>query len=212
MIEKISSKKYVLIVFVIITITALLGGFIFGFYSGKNSVINEIAHFKKVSLELSSDEVMTELAEMFPEKLDYIELLAWQSSRLDYTDSVNIRHTNPIAILNFGIGRCGEFAILYTAICLANDIPARLVSDLVVDHAWTEINPSKDGETWIHVDPTECCTRIASGVSIYQEPATVNHPLLYSNYWGSDFRMIFAFQVTEGNELLIVERTALYSK
>ena len=209
MIEKIKSKKFVLIV-VITMLLALVSGYLVGFNVGRNSVIEKIAHFKNVSLELTSNVVMTELIEMFPEKLNFTQLLTWQSSRLNYTDSLSQRHTNPIEIIDFGIGRCGEFAFLYTAICIANDIPARLVSDLVVDHAWTEINPSKDGVIWIHVDPTECCTRIASGTSIYQEPATVNHPLLYSNYWGSDFKMTFAFQVTEEKEVLIVERTAVY--
>lgn len=209
--EKPKSIKYIMIGLIVIIIIALVGGLIFGFNIGKNSVIEKIDHLRNVSLELSSDEVMIALGDMFPEKLNYTQLLTWQSSRLNYTDSLSQRNTNPLKIIDFGIGRCGEFAILYTAICLANAIPARYVSDLVVDHAWTEINPSKDGETWIHVDPTECCTRITSGISIYQEPATVNHPLLYSNYWGSDFKMIFAFQVTEGKEVLIVERTALYT-
>lgn len=207
---KVTRRNVIATLSIILLAIAIIGSLFVVYNLGRDSVIDKIAHFREVSLELSSQEVMMELKEMFPEKMNYTQLLTWQSSRLKYVDSLSERHTNPIEIIDFGIGRCGEFAFLYTAICLANDIPARLVTDLDVDHAWTEINPTKDNMTWIHVDPTECCTRIADGISIYQEPRTIDNPQYYSKYWGSNFKMIFAFQVTEENEVIIFERTTLY--
>lgn len=210
MLEKVTLRNFLSTLLVIVLILAIIGSLVFAFNLGKNSVISEITNFRDISLELSSKEVMNELREMFPQQLNHTQLLTWQSSRLKYVDSLSQRHTNPLEIIESGVGRCGEFAFLYTSICLANDIPARLVTDLNVDHAWTEINPTKDGITWIHVDPTECCTRIANDISVYQEPATLDHPLLYSKYWESSIKMTCAFQVIEENEVIIVDRTAIY--
>lgn len=209
LVSKLSSVRVMIKVIMLISLvlTAFFIGFCFGHFRGRNDVISKIAHHEDVSLELSSSEILTQLKQDFPEKLNYTQLLVWESTKLNYTLKRRI-YTNPIDIKNYGRGACGEFSILYVAVCLANNIPARLVTDLVVDHVWAEVNPLKDGKTWIHVEPTDSCVRIQKAEkSIYDTPATANNPSLYSQ---KNFQMVFAFQVTEERQVLIIDRTSFY--
>jgi len=206
---KLSSLRIKVILLICILLMAFLIGCYFGYALGRNDVISKIKCHTEISLELSSNEVLAQLKEDFPERLNYTQLLEWESNRLNYTRGNIIRYTNPIDILNYGLGRCGEFSILYVAICLANGIPARLVIDAIVDHVWAEVNPSKDNKTWLHVEVTDSGVRIQKGEkSIYDTPATVDNPSLYK---GKDFQLVLAFQVTEEGEVLIIDRTSFYS-
>ena len=58
---------------------------------------------------------------------------------------------DPIEILEHAKGKCGEFANVYVALCLAHGYPARLVPHIFGDHESVEVN---DGNRWIHVDPS----------------------------------------------------------
>lgn len=201
---------FLLIAFVITGYTwGYTSGYTSGLNDGRTSVIEKIAHHESVLLSLSSNDIMTQIRQNFSEKLNYTELLAWESTRLTYTkEPIKNRTTNPVEILKRGIGKCGEFSIVYVSICLANDIPARLVTGAVVDHAWAEVNPLKDGRTWIHVEPTDSCVRIQKGEkSIYDSPATVNNPSLYKN---KNFQMVLSFEVIEEGQVLIIDRTSFY--
>ena len=211
--SKFFNQKRVTAIFLSLLIVAaflvgFLVGFLYGYESGRQDIIHIISHHREVLLNLSSPEIQTQLKQLFPRKLNYTELLLWESKRLNYTTKQIERHTNPLDILDYGLGKCGEFSILYVAICLANDIPARLVTGVTVDHAWAEVNPSKDGVTWIHVEPTDSCVRIQHGKSIYDEPATVNNPSLYRN---KNFQIVLAFQITENREVIIIDRTSYYT-
>lgn len=150
------------------------------------------------------------LSTMFPQKLNYTDLLYWESRRLNYTEN-RIWHADPIEILNYGKGACGEFSILYISICLANDIPARLVITAylipnVVDHSWAEVNPLKDGKTWIHVEVTDACYSIKTTGSL--NPLTINNTSYYKN---QHYRMLFAYQLDADRNVTITDRTAVYS-
>lgn len=210
------SLKYIKLVLIssivlILLIASFIVGHDRGFIDGRTAVVAKVTHHESVSLNLTSTNIITKLEQMFPEKLNYTQLLNWESRRLNYTEGPIERHTNPIEILEYGLGRCGEFSILYVSICLANNVPARLVTDAIVDHVWAEVNPSNDTKTWIHIDPTESCVRISSGKSIYGEPATVNNPLLYAKYWHSNLQMVIAFQVNMERQVLIINRTSFYT-
>lgn len=181
------------------------------FNSGQIKVVQNIAYYEKVCLNLSSNEVLDYFQKLFPQKLNYTQLLEWESTKLNYTTDRE-PHDNPIEILNYGKGACGEFAILYITICLVNDILARLVTppyviSKVIDHVWVEVNPSKDNETWIHVDPTDSCVEIQKGKSI-SELTTINNPLMYKD---KGYEMVLAFQLTQNNQVLIVDRTSVYN-
>lgn len=112
-------------------------------------------------------------------------LLIYLNQKVNYTKENIIRHEDSVEILNYGLGRCGEFSIAYTALCLAFNIRARLCVCLS-DHMWTEVyiqvgltltsnshQPSyvMDWE-WMHVDPTE---------------QVWNNPYMYMRDWGKDF-------------------------
>jgi len=208
--SKLSSLRNLgLVVFLIaILLIGFFIGFNVGYPIGRSDVLTKITHHIEVSLELSSSEILAELKRDFPEKLNFTELLVWESTQLNYTLKRKV-HTNPIDIKNYGKGACGEFSILYVASCLANDIPARLVTDAVVDHAWAEVNPSNDNETWIHVEVTDSCVRIQKGEESIDETATtIDNPSYYEK---KDFQLVLAFQVTEDREVLIFDRTSFYS-
>lgn len=91
---------------------------------------------------------------------NFIELLNWTNQNLNWSDESFTRYSRPQQILEQGKGRCGEFAIVYVAACLALGYEARLVvarqfhqvypvgSGL---HAWAEVKV--DG-VWTHADPS----------------------------------------------------------
>ena len=204
---------FVLLIAILLVVACFITGYAWGYLSGVNdgrtSVIEKILYAEGVLLNSSSGDILTELRHNFPERLNHTELLTWESTTLNYTQKpIEKRTTNPIEILKRGLGKCGEFSIVYVSICLANDIPARLVTDLVIDHMWAEANPSKDGRTWVHVEPTDSCVRIQKEEKgIYDSPATVNNPSLYK---AKNFQMVLAFQVTEKRQVLIIDRTSFY--
>lgn len=94
------------------------------------------------------------------------------------------------------LGRCGEFALLYTGLCLANNIRVRIVVDCSVkvdnrtagDHVWNEV---WFNDTWIHVDATIPC---------------INEPDVYANpnKWGKCVNCVYAI---EGNTITDVTQT-----
>ncbi len=81
-------------------------------------------------------------------------------------------------------GDCAEHAILLTALCRANDIPARLVSGLVWNHSiehptmrfhmWVEAH---DGTQWIGLDSTQDRFPIPTDrVKMLESPLSSNNP------------------------------------
>gem|GEM_PF-1071812 len=132
------------------------------------------------------------------ERLNYSELLAWEHRHLTYTKDylVSPRPELPIPIIERGQGRCGEFALLYTGLCLANNIPVRLVIDCSAktdnrtagDHVWNQVYIS--GE-WITVDPTE---------------NKVNQPYLYRDQWNKNVNLVYA--IDESGIIDVTDRYA----
>jgi transglutaminase-like putative cysteine protease len=118
--------------------------------------------------------------------LDWKQLLNWLHRHLEYTkeELPKPRAELPIDIILQAKGRCGEFALLYNGLLLANNYQTRLVVDcstlrdkskkLAGDHVWVEILIN-DG--WIHVDPT---TR------------RVNEPSMYALEWKKDINLVYA--------------------
>jgi transglutaminase-like putative cysteine protease len=86
-------------------------------------------------------------------------------------------------------GRCGEFALLYNGLLLANNYESRIVIDCselkekskkaAGDHVWNEI--LIDG-AWMHVDPTE---------------RRVNQPLMYVLEWEKEVNLVYAIAEKE---------------
>jgi len=97
------------------------------------------------------------------------------------------------------VGRCGEFALLYNGLLLANGYRSRIVVDashktddrVAGDHVWNEVY-IEETNMWLHVDPTE---------------RVFNSPDMYSNpdKWNKNVNTVFGI---EGSE--IVDLTEKY--
>ncbi|KAG9395138.1 Transglutaminase-like superfamily [Carpediemonas membranifera] len=72
-------------------------------------------------------------------------------------------------------GRCGEFALAFTTLCLAVGLEARMVFDLA-DHVWVEYY-DRQRRTFVHVDPCE---------------NAVDTPLMYEKGWGKQIDVVIA--------------------
>lgn len=101
--------------------------------------------------EINNPETMNSLRAKFDRSCNYTELHVWEHKHLNFTWCDIQRNTNPVEILDYGKGRCGEFAILYAALCRAHGFDCRLVVNIFGDHAWTQI---KIDDRWIHFDPS----------------------------------------------------------
>jgi len=96
----------------------------------------------------------------------------------------------------FAVGRCGEFALLYNGLLLANGIDSRIIIDCSIatgnrtagDHVWNEVWLN---ETWIHVDPTE---------GIFNDPGMYSSP----ERWNKEVNKVYAIH---GNEIEDVTET-----
>ncbi len=124
---------------------------------------------------------------LFEHDYDYIELIHWTNSQLNFSDSKpDPVPKDPLDIIELGYGRCGEFCVLYASACLAHGYNTRLVVILRgSDHEWVEVQI--DGE-WIHVDP-----------SCYPE-IHVNEPEMYKER-NKTLHLVVAF---EENNLEVV--------
>lgn len=125
------------------------------------------------------------------EGLDWRELLSWAHRHFEYTkgELQKPRAEMPIDIITQAKGRCGEFALLYNGLLLANGYECRIVIDCSApqdkskaaagDHVWNEV--FVDG-SWVHVDPTE---------------RRINQPLMYALEWNKDVNLIYAIDRKE---------------
>jgi hypothetical protein len=133
------------------------------------------------------------------QNLDWKELLDWEHRHLKYTQEElpKPRAELPIQIIHQSKGRCGEFALLYNGLLLANGYRSRIVIDCSTlkdkskkaagDHVWVEIFINN---SWVHVDPTE---------------KRINQPLMYANEWNKDVNLAYALTDKE-----IVDVTKTY--
>jgi hypothetical protein len=80
----------------------------------------------------------------------------------------------------------------------------------VVDHAWVQVNPSHDGQTWIHVEVTDSCAGIAKGNTVDQLwNITINNNSYYNKY---HYKMVLAYQLNEDAEVMITDVTSTFSQ
>ena len=119
------------------------------------------------------------------EDLDWKQLLNWEHRHLQYTkeELPKPRAEMPIDIIVQAKGRCGEFALLYNGLLLANSYQTRIVIDCSVlqdkskkvagDHVWNEILSES---AWMHVDPTE---------------KRINCPSMYALEWRKDVNLVY---------------------
>jgi hypothetical protein len=137
---------------------------------------NEVVEkYRKISKKLADPALLSELRKLFPKKYSLEELLNWLHEKMRWEKGEIPRHYDPLEIIAFGKGRCGEFATLFTALCLAHGYRARLVLDMS-DHIWTEVWNEAE-QRWVHVDPSE---------------KRIDDPLMYERDWKKNLTEIYA--------------------
>lgn len=136
-----------------------------------------IDKYRELSKRLADRSLLADLRLMFTRRYSVLELLDWMHDRLKF-DKGNIRrHNDPRKILAYGRGRCGEFSILFTSLCLAHNYQARLILDMS-DHVWTEVWDKKS-QRWVHIDPSE---------------KKIDDPFMYERDWRKNLREVYAFE------------------
>lgn len=157
---------------------------------------SDVLHYQDIMRKISSDEEIQRLRwyvgndtirpyigydyRSGEEYVTHESLLSYLHAKVNYTKKQIIRHEDPIEILEYGKGRCGEFSIAFTALCLAYGCKARMVICLS-DHVWCEVgfddvvyddNGWEFIVRWYHYDPTE---------------QIFNDPYKYERDWGKKF-------------------------
>lgn len=140
---------------------------------GKKSVDK----YRELSRKLMAASLLSELRGLFGRRFSLVELLEWVHEKVEWSKSDIVRHEDPLEIIAYGTGRCGEFAILFTALCLAHDYRARLILDLS-DHVWTEVWDVEE-KRWVHVDPSR---------------RKIDDPLMYERRWKKSLEEVYAFE------------------
>jgi len=136
-----------------------------------------VEKYRQISRKLGEKCLLSKLSNMFEKRYSLAELLEWLHERVTFTKGDILRHNDPLEILAYGKGRCGEFGILFTSLCLAHGYRARLILDMS-DHVWTEVW-DENQKRWIHVDPSE---------------KRIDDPFMYERDWKKDLQEIYAFE------------------
>jgi len=185
-------KKYLFHkISILLIIVAIIGGLAY-----REILIREyplsIRHHQNIIQKICTEEYRENFLDVYPElegnNMDVDTLLSWLHIKMKYPETdaehgilndfrINsIDHEDPITIIDFGLGRCGEFSIAFTAVLYAQGYTPRMVVDSSLDsplngnitdgdHVWVEYWYNG----WIHIDPTE---------------SRINDPLMYERDWG----------------------------
>jgi len=133
--------------------------------------------YHDISVQLANQFTLHELRSLFERRYSLKELLDWLHAKLKWSNEDIVRHNQPLEILAYGKGKCGEFSILFTALCLAHNYRARLILDMS-DHVWTEVWDNEQ-KRWVHVDPSE---------------KRIDDPMMYERDWKKNLKEVYALE------------------
>jgi hypothetical protein len=136
-----------------------------------------VEKYRTVSIDIADPLKLNQLRSLFDREYSLRELLDWMHARLKFSREDIIRHNDPLEIINYGKGKCGEFSILFTALCLAHKYRARLILDLS-DHVWTEVWDEQQ-KRWVHIDPSE---------------KRIDDPQMYERDWKKNLKEVYAIE------------------
>ncbi len=104
---------------------------------------------------------------------------------------LTLERQGALKTLEYGFGKCADFADLYVAMLRASGIPARVVSGLVIKdiddielHAWVEINVMKN--VWIQSDPTWGAFGGIGAIWVSEAKTKEEKPRVSLNYQNGD--------------------------
>ena len=136
-----------------------------------------VENYRKISIGLANLSTLRQLRSLFERRYSLKELLDWMHSRLKWSKGNIVRHNDPLEILAYGKGRCSEFSVLFTALCLAHNYRARLILDMS-DHVWTEVWDNRQ-KRWVHVDPSQ---------------KKIDDPKMYERDWKKNLKEVYALE------------------
>lgn len=204
-----SKKKIVLILLIII-----FGGYV-GWQLLSSPIHTQTYHYKWLYNKMSEPEYIQTFRDFCKnelndsiENLNYSQLVVWEHKYLTYTQENFARREMPIIILKsyitdgIAFGRCGEFALLFNGLCLANGYKTRLVFDASVltnrskssagDHVWVEVWVDN---RWLHIDPTE---------------NRINDKYMYAVDWNKEINNVVAITKDDSGNVVTVDVTKDY--
>ena len=136
-----------------------------------------VEKYRTISKNITDPSSLDQLKRFFDRRYSLKELLDWIQAKLKFTQENIIRHNDPLEIIAYGKGRCGEFSILFTALRIAHKYQARILLD-PSDHVWTEVWDNKQ-KRWVHVDPSE---------------KRIDDPKMYIRDWKKNLKEVYAFE------------------
>jgi len=136
-----------------------------------------VENYRRISIGLAKPSTLRQLKSLFERRYSLKELLNWVHARLKWSKGNIVRYNEPLKILAYGKGRCSEFSVLFTALCLAHNYRARIILDMS-DHVWTEVWDDKQ-KRWVHVDPSE---------------KKIDDPKMYERDWKKNLKEVYAFE------------------
>jgi len=136
-----------------------------------------VDNYRRLSIRLANPSTLRQLRSLFERTYSLKELLDWVHAKLKFSRENVVRHNDPLEILAYGKGRCSEFSVLFTALCLAHNHRARLILDMS-DHVWTEVWDNEQ-KRWIHVDPSE---------------KRIDDPKMYERDWKKNLKEVYALE------------------
>ena len=144
-----------------------------------------IDFYLRIMANLNSSGVKDNMTAQLGHDYNFTELIVWENNRLVFGSNPDGRVEDPMQILENGMGKCGEFSIVYVSACLALGYQARIVvatntTSWVDVHLWAEVYYNN---SWVHVDPS---SEVWNKPSMYQYSP-------WSKGIGQDIR-IYAFE------------------
>lgn len=136
-----------------------------------------VDNYRRISIRLTNPSTLRQLSGLFKRRYSLKELLNWVHVKLEWSKGDIVRHSDPLEILEYGKGRCSEFSVLFTALCLAHNYRARLILDMS-DHVWTEVWDNRQ-KRWVHVDPSE---------------KKIDDPKMYERDWKKNLKEVYALE------------------
>jgi hypothetical protein len=125
---------------------------------------------------------------------NYTDLITFENQHLNFTNDPIERNTDPVKIYEYGKGRCGEFAILYSALCVSQGYRCRVVDCLFTDHEFNEIYLN---ETWVRVDASLNST----------DSVAIGYPMFFEDGVSRDWKVPVLALAFEGSSIADVTST-----